>query len=424
MKNFIKLSVLFLGITCFSGISIGQNIETSIWKNCKSDIDKTKEYGNQSYDGSYDGDKYKGQQSNGTREGLGAYYWSEGSCYFGNWSNGQRTGFGMLLVREGYFISGCDNCAVYVGNWNNSKQSGNGVCYDKLGNLIYAGKFSNGKPTETYPMTVSLPAYKFQTIEYDSGDKYIGETQSGKRNGYGIYVWSSGDAWFGDWENGERSGKGISLLYNSSWQIWDCKGNDCKILDSYNSSNSSQSEEQRQAAEREHQQDEHNRQQAEKQAEINRQEAARQAEAERQAAARRQDDSSLGVLLDKPASQGTGREVNANNASRQILTLNSNTTFLSPEGDDIIFLIKYVPTEGYCLSYINSSGQQRRFTSNNVKIKVKYKYDDNEYSYTDACFIKMDIGRQNLKLSDVFFDISSRKEIEDIRISFEQSKIE
>lgn len=417
LKNYTKSAALFLVTVCYSTTLLGQNTGTSILENCKSSLNKTKEYVNKSYDG---GDKYKGQLNNGTRDGLGVYYWNDGSFYFGNWSNGSRTGYGMCLVPEGQIVKNCSNCTVYVGNFDSGNKSGTGTCYDKQGNLIYHGDFSNDSPTKTYPTTVDYPAFKFQAIKYDTGDQYIGETKSGNRHGYGVYIWSKGDVWFGNWENGNRKGKGIYLSYDSSWKTMDCENNDCKTLTSYSSSNSSQTEEQRQAAERQRQQDEYNRQQAERQAEANRQEIERQAETNRQEEAKRQT-----TPLAKPASQSTVREVNTDNESRHILTLNKNTTFISPEGADIIFLIKYDSSDGsYSLSYLNTSGQQRKFTSNNVKIKVKYKNDDNEYSYTDACFIKMDVGRQNLKLSDVFFDISSRKEIEDIKISFEQSKIE
>ena len=174
-KKQMKLIVLFLAIICYSSTLSGQS-----WK---SALNKTKEYANKSYD---DGGKYKGQLSNDSRVGLGIYYWSSGSYYIGNWTNGDRNGYGMTLAPEGQSVNNCNNSVVYVGDWSSGNKSGEGTCYDKDGNLIYYGKFSNDKPTEAYPTTGSYSAYKFKTISYDSGYKYIGETKDGKRR---IVLW-------------------------------------------------------------------------------------------------------------------------------------------------------------------------------------------------------------------------------------------
>ena len=160
-------------------------------------------------------DKYKGQLSNGSLEGMGIYYWSSGIYYFGNWSNGQLNGYGIYLVPEGAFST---DCQVYVGNFSNGSVSGSGACYDSQGNLIFYGNFSNGKPTETYPN----PSSTFRTIESSDGNKYIGETKDGAANGYGIYIWENGDLWFGGWENGVIK-RGIHLFYNAD--IYESKQN-------------------------------------------------------------------------------------------------------------------------------------------------------------------------------------------------------
>ncbi len=132
------------------------------------------------------------------------------------------------MVPDGYQISNCKDCTVYIGNFNSDNKSGKGACYDNDGNLIYYGIFSNDRPTDTYPMTKSYPAYKFQTIDYTNGNKYIGETKDGDRAGYGILVWADGDAWLGNWKNGTRAGSGIFLNYNASlWETQDCNGDKC-----------------------------------------------------------------------------------------------------------------------------------------------------------------------------------------------------
>jgi hypothetical protein len=205
-----------------------------------------------------------------------------------------------------------------------------------------------------------------------------------------------------------------------------------------------EAEEARQAAERQRQQDEYYRQQAAQQAEYNRQEAARQAEANRQAELARQADAARQAeaerqeraRIQEDTRQREAREeaakreaiqeknaqmasYNSQNAERRILSLRNPVTFISMEGDDIFLMF----TSEKKFAYKNTSDYQQKFTSGNVRIRVKYVGDDEEYSYTDACMINMNKSSEILDLSDVFFDISSRKEIEDIRISFENSKI-
>jgi len=58
-------------------------------------------------------------------------------------------------------------------------------------------------------------------------------------------------------------------------------------------------------------------------------------------------------------------------------------------------------------------------------IFFKYVNDDKEYSYEDSCTIDMQpYIYKTVNLSDVFFDISIAKEIEAVRIIFENSKIQ
>ena len=140
------------------------------------------------------------------------------------------------MTRDGYEINNCSNCAIYVGNWNNDVKSGTGTCYDKHGNLIYHGNFANDRPTDIYPSGDGYSAYRFETINYNSGDSYVGETENGKRHGYGIYVWTNGNIWFGSWKEGNRSGNGIFILHNASWHRQVCNGDDCNTLASFNSS--------------------------------------------------------------------------------------------------------------------------------------------------------------------------------------------
>ena len=166
-------------------------------------------------------DAYKGQKSNGKKEGMGVYWWTSGSYYFGEWSNGDMNGYGLRVCGEGRAISNCPDCVYFVGNWKDDKKSGKGTCYDEYGNLIYYGDFADDRPTGTYPTTGNYSSYKFECIKYDYNDShnrdiYLGETKNGKRHGYGILVWKNGNAWYGRWEDGKRDGYGMDLLYDGS----------------------------------------------------------------------------------------------------------------------------------------------------------------------------------------------------------------
>ena len=128
--------------------------------------------------------------------------------------NGLSEGLHMYLCSVGKIVSNCPNCAYYVGYYCDGLKCGKGKCYDKDGNLIYYGDFSDAKPIGTYPSTEKYMSNKFECIEYKSGDKYVGETYKGQRHGQGIYLWKDGDAWYGPWKDGNRDGYGIMMYYN------------------------------------------------------------------------------------------------------------------------------------------------------------------------------------------------------------------
>ena len=164
----------------------------------------------------YNSGSYKGQLYNGNRDGVGMYYWFEKDCYIGNFVGGLQNGVGMQLVlNENAEVNNCTQCKYYVGDWQSGNKSGKGTCYDRLGNLIYYGRFSNNSPVDAYPMK-GFTNYKFECIEYQSGDFYIGETKDGKRHGLGIYIWNNGNSWYGNWKDDLRFNEGLSMEYNGS----------------------------------------------------------------------------------------------------------------------------------------------------------------------------------------------------------------
>jgi hypothetical protein len=202
---------------------------TNIQKEMKSALRGIMANADQNLD---DGERYKGNLYDGDRHGWGIYYWSDGAYYFGGWSNGEASGYGMDLMPDGRDVTNCSNCAVYVGNYDNGDKSGTGKCYDKYGNMIYYGNFSNNKPTGTYPANGNYPYNKFQVLDMGDGAKYVGETKDGKRHGWGAYVWKSKDVWYGSWKDGARGGKGMYTQYNGAWTLNNCNGDNCQKISS------------------------------------------------------------------------------------------------------------------------------------------------------------------------------------------------
>lgn len=126
--------------------------------------------------------------------------------------------------KEGLYLSGrpATYCidgftSFFSGEFKNNLTS-NGNCYDIMGNLIFSGKCVGGHPfpetdypnrDEYYPTDHTFHN-RLDYIVEDNGNAYLGEVVKGKRNGFGIYMWTNGDCWFGKWENG-NSIKGVFI---------------------------------------------------------------------------------------------------------------------------------------------------------------------------------------------------------------------
>ena len=161
--------------------------------------------------------KYKGEMSNGNRNGLGVRFWTDNSTwYWGNWSNDQKTGSGLFIVeKDGDRVPKCPKCKYYAGGWSFDQKNGKGKCYDKTGKMIYSGNFKNDQPP-TEADSQAIPddfEYKFECIEDEQGNTYLGETYRGAPHGLGVYCESNGDAWYGEWNEGKKR-KGITLFYD------------------------------------------------------------------------------------------------------------------------------------------------------------------------------------------------------------------
>ena len=162
----------------------------------------------------YENAVYKGERSSkGIRNGLGAYFFiSDNESYWGDFLQGESSGKGIYIIgKDGdFYFSGCPNCKFYVGNWSADLKNGLGRCYDKQGELLYHGYFNNDRPIEKFPQSYD-DTHKFESIEYDNGDLYLGETYRGIKHGLGIFFWANGDAWYGEWKDGKKEGNGIEF---------------------------------------------------------------------------------------------------------------------------------------------------------------------------------------------------------------------
>ena len=101
---------------------------------------------------------YTGQWRAGKRDGIGVYWYADGSRYEGNWAAGLRHGCGSLFFANG---------DTHTGSWDRGEQSG-------FGSLVKAA----------------------------SGDVYEGMYVRGRREGQGMYFYCTQQQVFdGDWVN-------------------------------------------------------------------------------------------------------------------------------------------------------------------------------------------------------------------------------
>lgn len=63
----------------------------------------------------------------------------------------------------------------------------------------------------------------FVSINYKNGDRYIGETVNGQREGYGIYYYTNGNYYYGQYRNNKREGYGAMFKTDNKivLQYWD-----------------------------------------------------------------------------------------------------------------------------------------------------------------------------------------------------------
>lgn len=131
--------------------------------------------------------RYKGNFSNGKRNGKGKFVYANGSVYDGNWKEGKPHGLGARISQNGKIESG---------TW-------------KMGKLIKLQKKQHrldclvGNCKEGYGKSKDV-----------KGNTYTGNFEKGQYSGYGEMRYQNGDRYQGYWKNGMLEGKG-SYYFNN-----------------------------------------------------------------------------------------------------------------------------------------------------------------------------------------------------------------
>ena len=77
----------------------------------------------------------------------------------------------------------------------------------------YVGEVSNGVP------------HGHGTYFYAHGDKYIGEYKDGLQHGHGTYIYATGDKYIGEWKDDLEHGHGTYIWANGAKYIGEYKDN-------------------------------------------------------------------------------------------------------------------------------------------------------------------------------------------------------
>ena len=64
-----------------------------------------------------------------------------------------------------------------------------------------------------------------QIINYNNGERYVGQIINGLREGKGTYYFNNGDRYEGDWRNGKMEGKGIMYWISGNRDMGDYRNN-------------------------------------------------------------------------------------------------------------------------------------------------------------------------------------------------------
>lgn len=151
--------------------------------------------------------QYMGQtDSDNQVYGYGTFVNNDGSQRIGQYRSG-RFIFGITINSDNAIVGGNDFYATYSLT---------------TGRLEYIFKANEKQLIDGQGMS----DYAFVSMNYNNGDRYVGEIYKGKRHGYGIYYYANGDYWYGQYYNDVRYGFGAlftanNKLFIGQWNIED-----------------------------------------------------------------------------------------------------------------------------------------------------------------------------------------------------------
>ena len=191
-----------------------------------------------------DGSKYEGRVFESKPHGFGIYTWSKGNIYAGEWKHGKKCGKykytsvngevyeGVYNINTSYifhlkqqngYVVKMDENNKYEGNYENNKKNGYGVMiynYKNIGkeDKIYKGEWKDNQK-HGYGIEIK-PILSYYTF-------YKGEWCNNTYNGYGKYLGNfEGEgvcSYEGEWKNGKRDGQGVFITakgerYDGKWK--------------------------------------------------------------------------------------------------------------------------------------------------------------------------------------------------------------
>ncbi|MGL4948649.1 MAG: hypothetical protein ACRC42_04735, partial [Mycoplasma sp.] len=113
-------------------------------------------------------------------------------------SNGFYIGQANFTTREGrgafYFT---DDETKWIGYWEKNMKGKYGKLYGKNNKLIYEGGYKDGR------------RHGKGVLYYTSGEKFDGEFVNGNREGKGVFYWADGSRWEGVFRENEMDGEGM-----------------------------------------------------------------------------------------------------------------------------------------------------------------------------------------------------------------------
>jgi len=115
---------------------------------------------------------YRGKVKNGIADGIGTFYFNNGTFYRGGFLNGWKHGKGVIVSPYYGYLAGCWSKGNYSGDClSNNKYYRSDVVKDIISEV------QDEKPNDSKYLAISPEDYKIKIIDFDShmGKKLLGK---------------------------------------------------------------------------------------------------------------------------------------------------------------------------------------------------------------------------------------------------------